>query len=72
LFQENELKSQYAQQLYRMSSRLPASYASVIEEEGYGLEAGCRMLIPGITSELIELAFAMPGATPTDGPAAAR
>jgi hypothetical protein len=69
VLQENELKSQYAQQLYRMSSRLPASYASVIEEEGYGLQAGCRMLIPGTSSELIELAFAMSGATPTVGPA---
>jgi hypothetical protein len=62
---ETDLKSSYAQKLFRMSSRLPASYASVIGEEGYGLEAGSRMLIPGANSELIELAFAMSGATPT-------
>jgi len=62
---EDELKSPYAQKLFRMSSLLPPSYASMIGEEGYGLEAGCRMLIPGSSSELIELAFAMSGATPT-------
>jgi hypothetical protein len=65
VIQEEELNNQYAQKLYRMSSPLPASYASVIGEEGYGLETGCRMLIPGSSSELIELAFAMSGATPT-------
>jgi len=65
ILQESELMSPYAQQLFRMSSSLPASYASVIGEEGYSLEAGSRMLIPGSSSELIELAFAMSGATPT-------
>ena len=59
------MRNSYAQQLFRMSSPLPASYAAVIGEEGYGLKAGCRMLIPGSNSELIELAFAMSGATPT-------
>ncbi len=62
---EDELKNPYACKLFRMSSPLPASYASVIGEEGYSLEAGGRMLIPGSSSELIELAFAMSGATPT-------
>lgn len=62
---EMDLKNPYAQKLFRMSSALPASYASVIGEEGYSLEAGNRMLIPGSSSELIELAFAMSGATPT-------
>jgi hypothetical protein len=65
VIQETELKNPYAQKLFRMSSPLPASYAAVIGEEGYSLEAGCRMLIPGSSSELIELAFAMSGATPT-------
>lgn len=62
---ESDLKNAYAQKLFRMSSVLPSSYASVIGEEGYALEAGSRMLIPGSNSELIELAFAMSGATPT-------
>jgi hypothetical protein len=65
VLQEGELKNPYAQKLFRMSSPLPASYASMIGEEGYSLEAGSRMLIPGSSSELIELAFAMSGATPT-------
>jgi hypothetical protein len=65
VIQESDLKSPYAQKLFRMSSPLPASYAAMIGEEGYGLEAGSRMLIPGSNSELIELAFAMSGATPT-------
>jgi hypothetical protein len=62
---ESELNNPYAQKLFRMSSPLPASYAAVIGEEGYSLEGGSRMLIPGSNSELIELAFAMSGATPT-------
>jgi hypothetical protein len=65
VIQESDLKSPYAHKLFRMSSPLPASYAAMIGEEGYGLEAGSRMLIPGSNSELIELAFAMSGATPT-------
>jgi uncharacterized protein YegL len=61
----SELNNQYAQQLFHISSPLPGSYADVIQEEGYKLNAGSRMLIPGTNKELIELAFAMSGATPT-------
>lgn len=61
----SELNNQYAQKLFPISSPLPDSYADVIHEEGYGLKAGSRMLIPGTNKELIELAFAMSGATPT-------
>jgi len=60
---ESELKSRYAQKLFHMSSPLPESYASMLEEEGYELEPGSRMLIPGTDQVLIELAFAMSGAT---------
>jgi hypothetical protein len=48
-----------------MSSPLPESYAEIIEQEGYSLKSGSRMLIPCNSRELIELAFAMSGATPT-------
>jgi hypothetical protein len=58
-----ELKSQYAQKLFRMSSPLPDSYASMLEEEGYMLKPGSRMLIPATNYDLIELAFAMSDAT---------
>jgi Mg-chelatase subunit ChlD len=61
----SELKNQYAQKLFDMSSPLPDSYASVINEEGYALRPGSRMLIPGTNYDLIELAFVMSGATPT-------
>jgi hypothetical protein len=59
----HELESPYAQKLFNMSSPLPDSYASVINEDGYELEPGSRMLIPGTNHDLIELAFAISGAT---------
>ena len=62
---EGDLADDYAKKLLRISSPLPATYASVIQELGYGLRADSRMLIPGVNKELIELAFAMSGATPT-------
>jgi Mg-chelatase subunit ChlD len=62
---ENELNGSWARQLFRMSSQLPASYTTVIEREGYSLQAGSRMLIPCASKDLIELAFTMSGATPT-------
>lgn len=60
-----EVQDTYAQKLYRMSSFLPAGYAAVIAEEGYGLKAGSKLLLPGGNRALIELAFAVSGATPT-------
>ena len=61
----DELADPYAQKLFNMSSPLPESYARVINESGYALRPGARMLIPSSNQELIELAFAMSGATPT-------
>lgn len=61
----NELSDQYAKKLFNMSSPLPASYAEVINEMGYELQRGAKMLIPSSNKDLIELAFAMSGATPT-------
>lgn len=60
----SELKSEYAQKLFNMSSPLPDSYAKKINEEGYAMEPGSRMLIPGTNYDLIELAFMMSDATP--------
>lgn len=62
---ESELADPYARKLFRMSSPLPESYARVINESEYSLRPGARMLIPGSNYDLIELAFAMSGATPT-------
>ena len=60
-----DLKDAYAQKLFAMSSPIPASYARVIDREGYSMKAGARMLIPCENRDLLELAFAMSGATPT-------
>jgi hypothetical protein len=61
----NELNDQYARKLFNISSPLPAPYAEVINEMGYELQFGAKMLIPSGNKDLIELAFAMSGATPT-------
>lgn len=60
----SQLRSDYARKLFGMSSALPATYASVLQRAGFNMQAGARMLIPGVTRELVELAFAMSGATP--------
>ncbi|MDP9120230.1 MAG: VWA domain-containing protein [Acidobacteriota bacterium] len=61
----SDLTSDYAKKLFNMSSPLPDSYAEMIHKEDYQLKSGARMLIPGANKDLIELAFAMSGATPT-------
>jgi hypothetical protein len=61
---ESPLASPYAETLFRMSSPIPATYASVMAEMGYRLAPGARMLFPGNTPEIVELGFAMSGATP--------
>lgn len=60
----SDLQDPYARKLFNMSSALPASYAEMIQVEGYSLHEGSRMLIPGASKELVELAFVMSGATP--------
>jgi hypothetical protein len=61
---ETPLASPYAETLMRMSSTIPPTYASVMAEMGYRLSPGARMLFPGNTPEIVELGFAMSGATP--------
>ena len=61
----SEVKDSYAQKLYRMSSSMPDGYAAMIAQEGYGMKAGSKLLLPGGNRALIELAFAVSGATPT-------
>jgi hypothetical protein len=60
-----ELGDGTLEKLYNMSSPLPPSYAQAIRQDGYSLQPGAKMLFPATTPELIELAFAMSGATPT-------
>lgn len=59
-----ELSDQYSQKLLEMSSIIPDSYRSVMREFGYKLDMGVRMFFPAESVELLELAFAMSGATP--------
>jgi hypothetical protein len=54
---EHELQDDFAQKLFRMSSPLPESYAGAMRDSGYQLAAGRRMLIPGTSSDLVEMAF---------------
>jgi uncharacterized protein YegL len=61
----DELTDPHVTKLYNMSSPLPVSYSQAIREDGYAMQPGARMLFPAATQELIELAFAMSGATPT-------
>lgn len=61
---ETPLASTYAESLMRMSSPIPKAYASVMAEMGYKLAPGARMLFPGDSPDIVELGFAMSGATP--------
>ncbi len=60
----SELKTGYAKKLYSMSSALPESYCTTVNEMGYNIEANVRMMIPAVDSELLGLGFAMSASTP--------
>jgi uncharacterized protein YegL len=61
---DSELPSPYSRALFQMSSPIPEGYRSVMREFGYQLESGIRMFFPGDQPALVELGFAMSGATP--------
>jgi hypothetical protein len=60
----SELPDAYSKALFEMSSIIPQSYRDVIHEFGYQLDSGARMFFPGDQPDLVELGFAMSGATP--------
>ncbi|MBX3037147.1 MAG: VWA domain-containing protein [Anaerolineales bacterium] len=64
LLDESQLTDDYAKSLYKMSSEVPESYRIVINEMGYKIKTGARMMFPGSDSKMVELGFAMSGATP--------
>ena len=65
----SDIVDAHVQHLYDISSPLPDSYAQVLRDnEGYSLNSGVPMLIPAETPGIVELAFAMSGATPTSKP----
>lgn len=59
-----ELASQYAIKLRAMSSPLPESYRTALNESNYHLASGAQMLLPGTNAELVALGFQMSAATP--------
>lgn len=66
----SEIREDYVQKLWHMSSPLPEAYAGVMNEmAGYQFQSQARMLIPAETPEMIELAFAMSGSTPVNSAA---
>ncbi len=64
LVNEADLANDYARTLLRMSSPIPDSYLSEMQEFGYQLQQGAPMLFPAQNKELIRMAFTMSGATP--------
>lgn len=60
----SQLGDRYAATLFHMSSCLPESYAAVMEDEGFSIKAGSKMMYPGQHANLIKLAFVASGATP--------
>ena len=60
----SELPDRYSQTLFEMSSPIPELYRSVMSEFGYQLDSGASMFFPGEEPDLVELGFAMSGATP--------
>ena len=57
-------KKNYAVTLFEMSSTLPVSYSSVIQDHRFKLSAGSRMMYPGTNFDLIKLAFVTSMSTP--------
>lgn len=60
---DNELESEYARFLYRLSSPMPESYRQNINNYGYSLQPGAALFFPGFHSDLVRLAFAAASAT---------
>lgn len=65
LTDRKELRSEVARRLFDWSSPLPDSYRAVLQDWGYTFDPKARMMLPGMSPELVELGFAMSAATPT-------
>ncbi len=63
------LVDDYARQLRDMSSALPDSYRSAMEEAGYHVANDAVMMLPGANTELVEMGFVMSMGTPISAPA---
>ena len=56
----NDLADGNAQRLFQLASPMPDVYRQNINNYGYHLRKGARLFFPGITPELMKLAFAVP------------
>lgn len=61
---KTKLKSEFAQNLKAISSPLPESYRSMMQECNYHLDKNALMLLPGMNQELVSMGFQMSAATP--------
>lgn len=61
---ETQLARAYARQLYRMSSFIPETYRSTVNQMGeYNIGENSKLLFPGLQSKMISLGFAMSAVT---------
>ncbi|HEV2235976.1 MAG TPA: hypothetical protein VGR57_04860 [Ktedonobacterales bacterium] len=61
--QMSELNNEYGRYLFSLSSPLPEAYRHNINNYGYHLRPGAALFFPGVTGDLIRLAFAISAAT---------
>ncbi|MDQ0243744.1 hypothetical protein J2S09_001289 [Bacillus fengqiuensis] len=61
---EETLKGEYANKLKRMTSTIPESYREMMSDEGYSIQQGALMMLPGTSPDLVSLGFQMSSATP--------
>ncbi len=59
-----ELQNEYAEKLRVMSSDLPGTYRTTMQESGYRLDEGAKMMLPGSSPDLVAMGFQMAMATP--------
>jgi hypothetical protein len=61
---DTELSNDYAGKLRAISSPLPESYRQTMLDNGYNLQPGALMMLPGLSPELVEMGFVMSMSTP--------
>jgi len=63
ILRANELADDYARYLFSLSSPLPETYRQNINNYGYHLQPGIALFFPGVSGDLVRLAFAISSAT---------
>jgi hypothetical protein len=60
---DTPLNGRYAEELRAMSSPLPASYRIEMVEQGYPIDEGALMFLPGMSPDLVALGLQLSGVT---------